>query len=341
MGRVNFCRVFLEKNCLSAPGKLTLYPGAGIMEPNFPERSVPMARPPLRHAWLIITHGNFPILEKQLAFLDSPNADFFIHVDAGVREADFDRFRSIPRSSRVFFTDRLKVSWGDFSLTEATLELLRAAVPGQYDYYHLLSGVDVPLKTREYIEHYFDGRQGINFINLERDVISRRNMSRVKYYYPFQKWNIRNVTLRRIIREATAMCQRIAFVDRTRKLPPDFVFQKATEWFSITHALAEYVLTKEEDIRAIFHDTFCSDEMFLPTIAVNSGFRDTIPPADPARSHKNCLRYIDWQRGNPYTFTDGDFDELISADPEYLFARKFDYKTNPRVVDDLFEALSR
>lgn len=298
-----------------------------------------MERQPLRHAWLIVTHGNFPILEKQLAFLDSPNADFFIHVDAGVKEFDYGRYRSIPRYSRVCFVDRLKVSWGDFSLTEATLRLLRAAAEGEYDWYHLLSGVDVPLKKRQYIEHYFDDCQDVNFINLERDVISRRNMARVKYYYPFQKWNIRNVTLRRCIREATAMCQRVMFVDRTRKLPDDFVFQKATEWFSITRALAEYVLTKEEDIRGIFRATFCSDEMFLPTIAVNSPFKDTIPPADPDRSHRNCLRYIDWQRGNPYTFTDSDYDELISAGPDYLFARKFDYRSDPHVVNALFEAL--
>ena len=298
-----------------------------------------MERTPFRHAWLIVTHGNFPILEKQLAFLDSPNADFFIHVDAGVKDFDYDRYRSIPRHSRVCFVDRLKVSWGDFSLTEATLRLLRAAAEGEYDWYHLLSGVDVPLKKRQYIEHYFDDRHDVNFINLERDVISRRNMARVKYYYPFQKWNIRNVTLRRCIREATAMCQRVMFVDRTRKLPDDFVFQKATEWFSITRALTEYVLSKEEDIRGIFRATFCSDEMFLPTIAVNSPFKDTIPPADPGRSHRNCLRYIDWQRGNPYTFTDSDYDELISAGPEYLFARKFDYRSDPNVVDALFEAL--
>ena len=299
-----------------------------------------MERPPLRHAWLIVTHGNFPILEKQLAFLDSPNADFFIHVDAGVSGFDFDRYRAIPKSSRVCFVDRLKVAWGDYSLTEATLRLLHAAAEGSYDYYHLLSGVDVPLKKREYIEHFFDEHRGVNFINLERDVISRRNLNRVKYYYPFQKWNIRNVTLRRVIREATVLCQRVVFVDRTKKLPSGFEFQKATEWFSITHDLAETVLSREEFIREVFHDTFCSDEMFLPTIAVNSSFRDTIPPADPEHRHKNCLRYIDWRRGNPYTFTDADLEELLSAGPEYLFARKFDYKTSPHVVDALFSSLA-
>ena len=36
----------------------------------------------LRHAYLIMAHGNYPILEKQLRFLDSENADFFVHMDA-------------------------------------------------------------------------------------------------------------------------------------------------------------------------------------------------------------------------------------------------------------------
>ena len=296
---------------------------------------------PLRHAYLIITHGNFPILKRQLAFLDSEKADFFIHVDASVRDFDFDEYSAVPHLSHVTWVDRLHVSWGHYSLTEATLRLLRAAAEGGYDYYHLLSGVDVPLKSRTYIENYFSDRQGMNFINLEQDVISRRHMARVKYYYPFQKYNIRNVPVRRAIRELTALSQRLFFVDRTRKLPRDFVFQKATEWFSITGALASYILSKEAEIREIFHDTFCSDEMFLPTMAVNSPYRDTIPPADPDRTHKNCLRYIDWKRGNPYTFTNEDFDELINAGSEYLFARKFDYKTSPEVVDRLFETLSQ
>lgn len=299
-----------------------------------------MDRQAMRHAYLIITHGSFPILERQLSFLDSENADFFIHVDASVPNFDFERYRCIPRCSKVVFVERLHVSWGHFSLTEATLRLLRAATEGHYDYYHLLSGVDVPLKSREYIEGFFADKQGRNFINLEQEVISRRHMARVKYYYPFQKYNIRNVPLRRAIRELTALTQRLAFVDRTRKLPEGFVFQKATEWFSITDGLARYVVAKEPEIREIFRDTFCSDEMFLPTMAMNSPFRDTVPPPDPAHPHRNCLRYIDWKRGSPYTFTDSDFDELISAGPEYLFARKFDCKNSPQVVDRLFDALS-
>ena len=90
-----------------------------------------MEKRSLRHAYMIITHGSFPILEKQLRFLDSENADFFIHVDAKVQNFDFEKYRSVPRRSRVTFVPRRSVSWGHFSLAECELELMRAAEEGR------------------------------------------------------------------------------------------------------------------------------------------------------------------------------------------------------------------
>ena len=37
---------------------------------------------------------------------------------------------------------------------------------------------------------------------------------------------------------------------------------------------------------------------------------------------KSCVRKIDWNRGNPYVWTNDDFDELMRSDA--IFARKFD-----------------
>ena len=44
-----------------------------------------------------------------------------------------------------------------------------------------------------------------------------------------------------------------------------------------------------------------------------------------------------WGSTTPYVFTEDDFDELIHMDPACLFARKFDYRTHPGIVDRLFE----
>ena len=299
-----------------------------------------MEKRPLRHAYMIITHGNFPILEKQLRFLDSDNADFFIHVDAKVQSFDFDRFRSIPTRSKVTFVSRRSVSWGHFSLVECELDLMRAAAAGGYDYYHLLSGVDVPVKSREHIEHFFDDADGMNYLNFQAPVISRRNRDRVRFFYPFLEWNIRRPLLRAAVREICVTAQRIAFVDRTRKLDKSLIFQKGTQWFSVTDALVRYVLSQEETIRKIFRSAYCPDEMFMQTMAFNSPFKDKLPLDAFSDRQLTCCRYIDWDRGKPYTFTDGDFDELIRTAPGFLFARKFDYSASPAVVDRLFAYFS-
>lgn len=290
----------------------------------------------MRHAWLILTHGNFAILEKQLRFLDSENADFFIHVDA---KADFDeeRFSAVTEKSRVTFVPRRRISWGHFAIAEAELELLRAAAPGRYDYYHLLSGVDVPVKPRAYIEEYFTRAPGTNYVNFLAPEISRADLYRVMFYYPMQRYNIRKPAVRRALRNFSAAVQLGFGVDRTRRLPDGFAFQKGAQWFSITHALAAYLLEKEDEIRGIFSDTYCPDEMFVQTEIINSPFRDTLPENAFCNDYASCLRYVDWKRGNPYTFTDADLAELLSTPETALFARKFDYRSAPAVVDALFD----
>ena len=301
-----------------------------------------MGQRPLRHAYLIITHGNFPILEKQLQFLDSENADFYIHVDARARGFDPERYRAIPVKSRVVFAKRRAVAWGGYSMIRCEVDLLELAAAECYDYYHLLSGVDVPIKTREYIESFFETARGTNYVHFQTPVISQSCLDRVRFYYPFQAWNIRNRPLRLLLRKLSRESKRLMGVDRTRACGPDYVFQKGANWFSITHPLALHVLewAQTPEARRVYRSTCCADEVFLQALVVNSPFRDTLPPPCYGNDHRNCLRYVDWDRGKPYVFEDGDYQELISAGPPYLFARKFDYAKTPGLVDRLFRHFS-
>ena len=287
----------------------------------------------LRHAYLIMTHGNFPILEKLLRFLDSENADFFIHVDSDA--FPFEDYRAAAEKSSVFFLPRKKVYWGDLTQIECELRLLEASVPGGYDYYHLLSGTDVPVKSRTYIERYFADRCGMNFVKFQSREISTHNLARVRYYYPFQRLNLRGRFSRVFLRELGLIPQKIARVDRTKKSPWR-VFQKGTNWFDITGDLARYVLNQRDLIRQTFRSTCCADEIFLQTLVINSPFVDTLPEYAFDNDFRACCRYIDWERGSPYTFRSGDYEELSHTGPDFLFARKFDYAAAPDVVDRLF-----
>lgn len=49
----------------------------------------------------------------------------------------------------------------------------------------------------------------------------------------------------------------------------------------------------------------------------------------------NQLRFIDWYRGDPYTFTSDDYSQLVASDQ--LFARKFDENVDLNIVKMLLE----
>ena len=52
------------------------------------------------------------------------------------------------------YVDRVPVNWGG-SQIRAELSLLKCAVKKKYDYYHLVSGADLPIKTQDEIHQFF------------------------------------------------------------------------------------------------------------------------------------------------------------------------------------------
>jgi hypothetical protein len=73
------------------------------------------------------------------------------------------------------------------------------------------------------------------------------------------------------------------------------------------------------------------DEMFFQTALLNA--RRNVPLT------REPLRYIDWSTGgaHPKVLTREDLDELRQSD--CLFARKFDEKKSPGILDDVSKEL--
>ena len=109
----------------------------------------------MRHAYLIIAHNQFALLRKEIDLLDCPENDIFIHIDKKAKGFCEDDFKDICKHSKVTFVPRIDVRWGGLSQVEVEYLLLEYAVKGKYDYYHLLSGVDLPIKSNEEISNWF------------------------------------------------------------------------------------------------------------------------------------------------------------------------------------------
>ena len=60
----------------------------------------------MKHAYLIIAHNNFYILEKLIMMLDYPHNDIFIHIDKKCKNFDFLYFSSLTKYSKIIFTKK-------------------------------------------------------------------------------------------------------------------------------------------------------------------------------------------------------------------------------------------
>lgn len=273
-----------------------------------------------RHAYLIMAHHQFDFLKELLAALDHERNDIYLHIDQKVSDFDFPAFSRVVQKSGLYFTQRLKVHWGGYSQTACELTLLKTALPGRYAYYHLLSGSDFPLKPQEEIHRFFEEHAGQEFLHFDSPQVPPKVRERITLYHFFRESSCP-------LAEPTDMLltrlQRLLGINRLKGEP--VTLQKGANWFSITHAFAAYVLSKEDWIRRHFRHSVCADELLLQTLAASSPFMERIfDPFGDKRSLGN-LRYIDWDRGNensPYTFQESDV-ELLRSLP-HLFARKFD-----------------
>lgn len=280
-----------------------------------------------RHAYLIMCHNNFKHLSRLVMALDDKRNDIYIHVDKRAVSCPFEPIESFVGKARLFWTKQQCVNWGGVSQIYAELSLLKKATETYHSYYHLLSGMDYPIKSQKYIHKFFKDNKGSEFIQFDNDMVNAEFIDRVRYYYFFQDLIGRNKgkipAMYYYLQEALISVQKKLNIDRTKKY--SFDLYKGTNWFSITHELACYLLQNIKQIKRVCKYSLCADEIFLQTFAMLSPFRNKIV--------NNSLRYIDWKRGNPYVFTEKDYDELSKTDR--LFARKFDERVSGKVIEKI------
>ena len=279
-----------------------------------------------KNAYLIMAHNDFGILKKILKVLDDDESDFYIHID---KKSDFQNkseFELYLKKSKIYFIDSMDITWGGRSQIDLEIALLKKSTEKEYGYYHLLSGVDFPLKRPCEINEYFTSNYGVNYIDFDSE--DKDYSDRVKYYHFFQNRIGKNRSFLMYVQKVLLFIQKVIKVNRLKD--KNLKIYKGANWFSITYDLASYVVENFYKFDKMFDFSICADEVFLQTIAMASPYRDTI--------NKNCLREIDWKRGRPYIFRKNDFDELIKS--QNFFARKFSTQIDGEIIDKLYHYLS-
>lgn len=83
----------------------------------------------MRHAFLIIAHNNWSQLAKFLETIDSSKCDFYIHINSKIQFSNKDKktLTDVCRKSKVFLSERVPITWGDFGICAASLIMLEMA----------------------------------------------------------------------------------------------------------------------------------------------------------------------------------------------------------------------
>ena len=288
-----------------------------------------------KHAYLLMVHEFTGVLQALLKCIDHDSNDIFVHID---RNADTGMNSFIIKTvhrSLLIFVPSCRVSWGGYSQIEAEMNLLESATSlDKYEYYHLLSGADLPLRPQRDIHRFFEINSGKEFINFQKREFEFYH--RVRYFYFLQDRIKRNdISFSNLT--YIKLSEIMLFIQRKLEIlrNNDISFQKGANWFSITDDFARFIVSKKKWIRKVFRWTYCADELLIQTVYTHFKYEHPLYSADYADSCESMVRHIDWKRGGPYVFTLNDYEELIGSG--MMFARKFSQNVSKEVVDRLCE----
>lgn len=288
----------------------------------------------MKHAYLIQAHNDFYILEKLIKLIDDENNDIFIHIDKKVKHFDFKDYQKMAKKSKIYFTKRIDVRWGSFKQIKSELILFETAYQKHYDYYHLISGIDLVIKPQKEIQDFFEKNKGKEFITFDyHNKVLESTIDRINYYHLFTN-NMRSKN-KVIFKISNSLHTRLFNLQKKiglkRKIP--FEIRKGANWVSITDNLVGYILKNKKFIKKYFSKSYCADELFVQTLVYNSNFYKNVY-SKKDDDYNGSKRLIDWNRGMPYTFKEEDFNEIITSDR--FFARKFSTEIDKDIIDKIY-----
>ena len=267
-------------------------------------------------AYILLCHKDPDGIIAQAQRLTAAGDCIAIHFDARAKREDFDRIRAALADNPevAFAARRVKCGWGEWSLVEASLLAVRAAVAAfpRATHFYMLSGDCMPTKTAEYAHAFLDSAE-VDYIEsfdffasdwIKTGIKDERLIYRHYFNERTTKWLF-----------YTSMNLQRRF-NLARKVPSDIQMQIGSQWWCLRRRTVEWILEfcdKRADVMRFFRTTWIPDETFFQTIV-----RHLVPEQEIRSRTLTFLMFTDY--GMPISFYNDQYDLLLSQD--YLFARK-------------------
>ncbi|WP_170445170.1 DUF5928 domain-containing protein [Ruegeria arenilitoris] len=267
-------------------------------------------------AYILLCHKDPDAIIAQAERLTAAGDCMAIHFDASASAQDFDRIQTALKSNPnvTFAARRIKCGWGEWSLVQATLNAVQAAVEAfpRATHFYMLSGDCMAIKTAEYAHRFLDETDK-DFIEshdfFESDWIKTgMKEDRLIYRHYFNER-----TQSKLFYAAYEAQKRLGL---TREIPEDLQIMIGSQWWCLRRRTIEMILDflrQRRDVVRFFSTTWIPDETFFQTLV-----RHLIPKIEIENRTLTFLMFSDY--GMPVTFYNDHYDLLLTQD--YLFARK-------------------
>ncbi len=267
-------------------------------------------------AFILLCHKDPDAIISQAERLTAAGDCMSIHFDAS---ADPRAFASIKTALRenpnvTFAKRRLRCGWGEWSLVDASLEALSAAVDAfpRATHFYMLSGDCMAIKSATFAHDFLD-REEVDYIESFDFFASDWIKTGMKEDRLIYRHFVNERTHKWLFYKLYELQKRMGW---TREVPADLQMMIGSQWWCLRRRTVEWVLdflAERRDVKRFFRTTWIPDETFFQTLV-----RHLVPSSEIRSRTLTFLMFSDY--GMPVTFYNDHYDLLLSQD--YLFARK-------------------
>lgn len=288
-----------------------------------------MMKKQIKIAYLIIAYTDEAEL-KNLACRLARSADVYIHINSSVDIQPFKKALEGVKGNITFMEKRYRVVWGGYSILRATFGMLEEALSTcDYDRVVLLTGLDYPIKSDEYIQEFFASHAETEFVNAR---LMTGEMAEHLYYYDCRDsrflhklFGIYETVLRKMDRKGKGDYVKI----NGQKIP---YYGRTPKW-ALTGKCAEYLLDfykNQKKWNRHFQLIHAPDDFYVPTILFQSPFKEFID----AESNIFKIKWLPDNKGAK-VLSEEEYEELLEC--SQLYAKKFQSNISEKLQSMLEE----
>ena len=267
-------------------------------------------------AFILLCHKDPEAIIQQAGQLTAVGDFVAIHFDARAPREAFEAIRNGLKGNPyvTFARKRIRCGWGAWSLVQATLNAIEAAIAAfpQATHFYMVSGDCMAIKSAAFAHRFLDG-DDVDYIEsfdfFESDWIKTGiKEDRLVYRHFF------NERQNKTLFYASLRTQRRLGLERV--VPADIQVMIGSQWWCLRRRTVELILDmtrKRPDVMRFFRTTWIPDESFFQTLVCH-----LVPESAIRTRTLTFLMFTDY--GVPVTFHNDHYDLLLSQD--YLFARK-------------------